>query len=134
MLSDFEIIDLYFAGGLPHDQAFLAWQRIKDKPNSDALKHSHKCKCDAEAVYHYCRICWCLEIDSQKQADNSQKQLCLTCSRLDTNGGSCQPNIHSFVTACGGYTNKNVDPCTCRCGSVATHILCDSCFNGAVGN
>jgi hypothetical protein len=30
--------------------------------------------------------------------------LCITCSRLLSNGGSCQPNTNSFVTACGGYT------------------------------
>jgi hypothetical protein len=41
MLSDFEIIDLCFAGGLPSDQAFSAWQRIKDKLTAEALKPSH---------------------------------------------------------------------------------------------
>ena len=28
-----------------------------------------KCRCGADAVYYYCRICWCLEIDSQNSAD-----------------------------------------------------------------
>jgi hypothetical protein len=32
--------------------------------------------------------------------------LCLSCSRLQFNGGSCQPNTNSFVTACGGYSGK----------------------------
>ena len=41
MLSDFEIMDLYFGGGLPSDQAFSAWQRIKDKLTAEALKPSH---------------------------------------------------------------------------------------------
>jgi hypothetical protein len=30
---------------------------------------SVKCKCGADAVYHYCCICWRMEIDSQKQSD-----------------------------------------------------------------
>ena len=35
----------------------------------DVAETSHnipKCKCGADAVYHYCRICWCMEIDAQK--------------------------------------------------------------------
>jgi hypothetical protein len=35
------------------------------------------------------------------------KCLCLTCSRLQSNGGSCQPNTNSFVTACGGYSGTS---------------------------
>lgn len=30
--------------------------------------------------------------------------LCLTCTRLSENGGSCVPNTNSYVTACGGYS------------------------------
>jgi hypothetical protein len=35
------------------------------------------------------------------------KCLCLSCSRLQSNGGSCQPNANSFVTACGGYSGTS---------------------------
>lgn len=34
---------------------------------------------------------------------SSPKCLCLSCSRLLANGGTCEPNTNSFVTACGGY-------------------------------
>jgi hypothetical protein len=33
------------------------------------------------------------------------KCLCLSCSRLQSNGGSCQTN--AFVTACGGYSDTS---------------------------
>lgn len=36
-----------------------------------SLQQMPKCKCGADAVYHYCRICWCMEIDSHKQSDTS---------------------------------------------------------------
>jgi uncharacterized protein (DUF488 family) len=32
--------------------------------------------------------------------------LCFSCSRLLSDGGSCQPSTNSFVTACGGYSGK----------------------------
>jgi hypothetical protein len=35
------------------------------------------------------------------------KCLCLSCSRLLSNGGTCQPNTNSFVTACGGYSGTS---------------------------
>ena len=34
----------------------------------------------------------------------SKPYLCVTCSRLESNGGTCSPNTHSFVTECGGYS------------------------------
>ena len=40
MLSDVEILDMYFAGGLPSTEAFPAWQRIKTAL-VEALKPSH---------------------------------------------------------------------------------------------
>lgn len=35
------------------------------------------------------------------------KRLCLSCSRLQSNGGSCQPNTNSYVTECGGYSGTS---------------------------
>ena len=40
MLDDVSTIDLYFGGGLPANQAFAAWQRIK-KERAEALNPSH---------------------------------------------------------------------------------------------
>jgi hypothetical protein len=31
-----------------------------------------KCQCGADAVYHYCRICWCMEIDCQKKIESEE--------------------------------------------------------------
>jgi hypothetical protein len=36
-----------------------------------------------------------------------EKCLCLSCSRLLSNGGTCQPNTNSHVTACGGYSGTS---------------------------
>jgi hypothetical protein len=37
----------------------------------------------------------------------AEKCLCLTCTRLCENGGSCVPNTNSHVTACGGYSGTS---------------------------
>jgi hypothetical protein len=53
---------------------FLAWEAATDALEDNFKSHnkpSAKCQCGAEAVYHYCRICWCMEIDSQKLPDTS---------------------------------------------------------------
>lgn len=42
MLSDIEIIDLYFCGGLPLDQAFEAWQRIKAFVEAQNTAHNNR--------------------------------------------------------------------------------------------
>ncbi len=50
------------------------------------------------------------EPEAKEVADKEDIQLCLTCSRLEDNGGSCKPNTNSFVTACEGYTEKTLRP------------------------
>lgn len=40
--------------------------------------------------------------DSQQRKE--KKQLCISCTRLGSNGGTCQPNTNSFVTECGGHS------------------------------
>jgi hypothetical protein len=45
-----------------------------------------------------------VEENGSSHNTGSPKCLCETCSRLLSNGGTCQPNTNSFVTACGGFT------------------------------
>jgi hypothetical protein len=44
-------------------------------------------------------------VESAPKAPNiaSTPCLCLSCSRLLSTGGTCDPNTNSHVTACGGY-------------------------------
>ena len=37
----------------------------------------------------------------------SPKCLCPSCSRLLSNGGTCEPNTNSHVTTCGGYSGTS---------------------------
>jgi hypothetical protein len=45
------------------------------------------------------------KVEALKSSHNnaSLQCLCVSCSRLLSNGGTCQLNTNSFVNVCGGY-------------------------------
>lgn len=47
------------------------------------------------------------EASEQQTTAQGEKCLCLSCSRLGANGGSCQPNTNSHITVCGGYSGTS---------------------------
>ena len=45
------------------------------------------------------------KVENGSSHNNESKPcLCVTCSRLESKGGTCSPNTNSFVTECGGYS------------------------------
>lgn len=43
----------------------------RGSPDTPTNNGSLKCQCGADAVYHYCHLCWCYEIDFQRGKESS---------------------------------------------------------------
>jgi hypothetical protein len=66
---------------------------VSDKFTSNSI--ANICKCGSVAIYHHCLLCWCMEIDAQKNADVVQ-------CKFHQPGKVCHPDFwRHFGGECG---------------------------------